>query len=84
MSSPKVKIVVVELKETLFKVIIRDFEDKENDIYIICSANSFEMACGEDCIDVGTARHRTFKGYPGYKNYILRKREQKAKRLKGD
>lgn len=73
---------IIELKELLFKVIIKDFENKENDIYIICSANSYELAADEDCIVVCTGKHRRFKTYNTYRNMIMRTREIKGRRYK--
>ena len=73
---------IIELKESLFKVILKDFESKENDIYIICSANSYELAADEDCIVVSTGKHRRFKTYTTYRNMIMRTREIKGKRYK--
>lgn len=71
---------IIELKESLFKIIIKDFENKKNDIYIICSANSYELAADEDCIVVCTGKHRRFKTYITYRNMIMRTREIKEKR----
>lgn len=73
---------IIELKESLFKVIIKDFENNENDIYIICSANSYELAADEDCIVVCTGKHRRFKTYNTYRNMIIRTREIKGRRYK--
>lgn len=73
---------IIELKESLFKVIIKDFENKENDIYIICSANSYELAADEDCIVVCTGKHRRFKTYNAYRNMIMRTRRIKGERYK--
>lgn len=73
---------IIELKELLFKVIIKDFENKENDIYIVCSANSYELAADEDCIVVCTGKHRRFKTYNTYRNMIMRTREIKGRRYK--
>lgn len=73
---------IIELKESLFKVIIKDFENKDNDIYIICSANSYELAADEDCIVVCTGKHRRFKTYNTYRNMVMRTREIKGKRYK--
>lgn len=74
---------IIELKDTLFNVVIRDSEQSKNDIYIICSANSYELAAGEDCIVVYDGRHRVFKSYGAYKNCIMKTRETKAKRYEG-
>lgn len=75
---------IIELKESLFKVIIKDFENKENDIYIICSANSYELAAGENCVNVITGKHMRFKGYLGYKKCIMSTKKAKERRYKGN
>lgn len=49
-------------------------ENKKSDqaIYIVCSANSYEMAFGQNCYDVQGSQYREFKSYQAYKNFILR------------
>lgn len=69
---------IVDIKEYLFKTILEDNQNK--DVYIIVSANEYEMCNGEKCFDVTNGRYREFKTYNAYKNFILKSREYKDKR----
>ena len=68
---------ICELKEFLFDTII---DDHPEDVYIICTANSYEMTVDADCIDVMNCSHISFKDYDDYREFILRTKEQKEKR----
>lgn len=50
------------------------------DLYIIISANSYEMACGENCFDVMSGKYISFNSYDEYKKFILKTRTKKEKR----
>lgn len=71
---------IVDLKEGLFKTIIEHEQDKE--IYIIISANEYEMANGEQCFDVYNGKYITFKDYSEYRNMILESKKWKEEREK--
>ena len=68
---------ICELKEMLFETVM---EDHPGNVYIICTANSYEMARGEDCIDVIGCKHFRFKDYEEYRTFILETKEKKEKR----
>lgn len=70
---------VVELKD-LFKAIIEDCKDSK--VYIVVSANEYEMVNGEKCLDVYNCKYREFKTYNAYRNFILRSRQIKDRRYK--
>ena len=70
---------IVELKEDLFSLILQHRGDTE--IYIIISANEYELARGEACFDVLRGKYITFKTYEAYRNFILKTREAKNKRV---
>ena len=72
---------VVEAKD-FFKMVIKDFADHWYDLYIVASANEFELANGEDCFDVMNGRYVRFKDYDDFKKFIMRSREKKDKRYK--
>ena len=73
---------IIEMKN-FFKAIIKDQKEKNNlDVYVIVSANSYEMANGEMCYDVSHNKYITFKNYESYKKFILKSREFKKRRLK--
>lgn len=71
---------IVDLKEGLFKTIIENETEKE--IYIIVSANEYEMANGEHCFDVYNGKYITFKDYEEYRSMILENRKWKEEREK--
>ena len=70
---------VIDLKN-LFKAIIED--NKESKVYIIVSANEYELVNGENCLDVYNCKYRQFKTYNAYRNFILKTREIKDRRYK--
>ena len=70
---------VVDVKECLFKTI---FDDNPNtDVYIIVSANEYELARDESCFDVYNGKYIKFKDYEDYRNFILKTRKIKDKRV---
>ena len=70
---------VVDVKECLFKTI---FDDNPNtDVYIIVSANEYELARDENCFDVYNGKYIKFKDYEDYRNFILKTRKIKDKRV---
>lgn len=71
---------IVDIKDLLFKTIIEDSEAQGIKTFIIVSANEFEMAREEQCIDVHTGKYRTFSGYESYRKFILKSRDIKNKR----
>ena len=71
---------IVELKNHLFKTILQFSFSKE--IYIVISANEYEMARGEQCFDVYNGKYITFKDYEDYRNMILKSKRWKQERNK--
>ena len=69
---------VVELKEYLFKTILED--NTSRDVYILCTANAYEMCNGENCVDVNSGKYMRFQNYDEYRTFILKSREKKDKR----
>lgn len=72
---------IVDLKEDLFKTILE--YNFGNEIYIIVSANEYELCRGEQCFDVYNGKYITFKDYEDYREFILRSRGWKEKRNRG-
>lgn len=72
---------VIEAKD-FFKMVINDFADHGYELYIVVSANEYELANGEDCFDVMNGKYVQFKNYDDFKEFILRSREKKDKRYK--
>lgn len=71
---------VVELKQ-LFKLMIEDGEKFGVDVYIVISANEYELARDVQCFDVQKGKYLTFKDYDEYRKFILKSRELKDSRI---
>lgn len=72
---------IIQLKD-FFRLIIKDQKERNNvDVYIIVSANSYEMANGEICYDINHNRYIKFFDYDDYKQFILRSRRFKDRRI---
>lgn len=72
---------IIDIKN-FFKLIIEDQKIANNvDVFAIVSANSYEMANGENCYDVKHNKYVTFKDYEDYKKFILKSRKAKESRL---
>lgn len=70
---------IEDLKRGLFDIIFNETKDK--DVYIIISANEYEMARGEKCFDVVEGRYISIKSYEKYRKVILKSRAYKDKRI---
>lgn len=69
---------VEDLKCGLFNSIFEKYSDKT--IYIIVSANEYEMARGEHCFDVVNCKYVNIKSYDRYRSIVMRSRQYKDKR----
>ena len=69
---------IVDIKEQLFKTILE--YNFGNEIYILVSANEYEMARGEQCFDVYNGKYIRFKDYEEYRNLVLQSKEWKNQR----
>jgi len=68
---------ICALKKYLFDLAIKNHP---KDVYIICTANSYEMARGEDCIDVISCEHVRFNDYEEYRNFVIETSKKKEAR----
>ena len=71
---------VIELKKDLFKTILSDTLRKGIEIYIVVSANEYEMARNEKCFLIPDMTYKTFKNYDEYRDFIIESRNKKNKR----
>lgn len=67
---------VVDLKDIL-QDIIRTMSNGKNNIYIIISANEYELAADENCLDVSKLRYVKIRTYGRYRQAIMGSRSQK-------
>ena len=66
---------IVDVKEYLFNTILKC--NYGNEIYIIVSANEYEMARGEQCFDVYNGKYITFNNYEEYRQFVIESKEWK-------
>ena len=69
---------IVDIKEQLFETILE--HNYGNEIYIVVSANEYEMARGEQCFDVYNGKYVKTKDYEEYRNLVLQSKEWKYQR----
>ena len=75
---------IIDLKEQLFKLAIKEANERKKKIYIFVAANDYEFANGEQCLDVYANKYIKFKNYEAYKKFILKSIKIKQKRYKED
>lgn len=71
---------ICEIKE-FFSSVLKYAEDNNIELYIIISANEYELCRGEQCFDVNAGKYLAFKDYEDYRAFILKSRERKKKRI---
>lgn len=72
---------VCEIK-ALFKQLINDTKEMGIELYIIISANEYELCRHENCFDVNKGEYVTFIDYEAYRTFIINSRHWKEKRIK--
>ena len=70
---------VINLKG-FFNLLILEAERQGFTLYIIVSANEYELANGENCFDVLEGKYITFENYESFKKFILKTSDKKFKR----
>lgn len=70
---------VIEVK-ALFDLIIEDYKNADRNIYLIISANEYELARHSRCFDVNAGEYIEFSDYEEYRNFIISSRKRKEKR----
>lgn len=70
---------VVEVLD-VFNLMIDDAKSFGKELYIIVSANEYELCRGNQCFNVNSGKYITFKDYEDYRKFILKSRERKNKR----
>ena len=67
---------IVDVKD-FFNLVL---QEKGKTVYIIASANEYELARGEQCFDVRNGEYVTFSDYEDFRTFILKSREIKKER----
>lgn len=72
------------LKRDLFDFIVKDCKQRGQNIRFIITANSYELANGENCFDIHNCKYMKFNDYEEYRNFILKTGEfvMERKRVK--
>lgn len=60
---------ILDIKKYLFDVVMDDNKDKK--VYIVASANEYELCNGENCFDVYNGKYIKFSNYEEYRQFIL-------------
>lgn len=69
---------IVDIKKYLFDTVFENNEDK--DVYIVVSANEYELCNGEKCMDTVNGRYISFADYNEYREFILNSKKLKDER----
>lgn len=65
--------VINTIRKSVLEFIIATEKKRSNlEVYIICSANSYEFCNNYDCIDVTNQKHITFTNYADYEKYFIK------------
>lgn len=70
---------VIELKD-LLHMIIDDAKNNGIELYIIVSANEYELAANEACLDVTNGKYLKFDNYESFRSFIIKSRKKKNTR----
>ena len=73
---------VIDTKKYLFNTVIEDCESKGISAYIIVSANEYELARSEQCLDTLNLKYIEFSDYEAFRNYVIKTRKSKNQRYK--
>ena len=70
---------IVEFKEFVKDTLFTDTKDQ--DVYVVVTCNQYEVAEGEDCIDVQSCEHVKIGTYEEYREFILETRKKKDEKI---
>lgn len=71
---------IIEVK-SVFDLILEDAKQMGIEIYIVISANEYELARNSNCFDVNKGKYIKFRNYEAYRKFIIKSREAKEKRI---
>lgn len=73
---------VIDTKRQLFNLVIEDCKSKGISVYIIVSANEYELARGEQCLDTFNLKYVKFPDYEAFRDFVIKTRKAKNQRYK--
>lgn len=68
----------------IFNDLIKRAEQLGYTLYIVISANSYELAQGMPCMDVSNGKYMKFYTYEDYRKFILKSRKKRDKRYENE
>lgn len=71
---------IIEIKE-VFNLILEDAKELGIEVYLIISANEYELARNASCFDVNAGKYIVFSDYEEYRFFIIKSRKLKEKRI---
>jgi len=71
---------IVEIK-SVFDLILEDAKTLGVEMYLIISANEYELARKSRCFDVNEGKYIEFTDYEAYRSFIIKSRAKKEKRI---
>ena len=74
---------IVEIK-SVFDLILEDARKLGIEVYLVISANEYELARNSSCFDVNEGRYIEFADYEEYRSFIIKSRQKKEKRISID
>lgn len=72
---------IVEVKGVL-RIVLEQADRLGIELYIIISANEYELARNAECFDVNDGKYIKFTDYEEYRSFILKSRKRKETRIK--
>lgn len=72
------------VKDEIFPDLINVAEGYGIDLYIICTANNYELVRNMDCMEVYSGKYKRYDNYEDYRNYILKTYQYKIKERKNN
>lgn len=72
---------IQEFKHFVNTCLIPDCNKNNIQLYVIVTANAYELVVNEECHDVFTGKKVRFNSYNEYSDFVLKTRQQKDKRL---
>ena len=66
---------IEDIRISILDFIIKEELKQDFEVYIICSANSYEFCNNYDCIDVTDQKHVKFTNYKDFENYFIKEEE---------
>ena len=70
---------VIDIKKYLFDTIVEDAKKNDFTVFIVVSANEYEMCVGEKCFNIQDGKYEDISSYEDFKSVVLRTRDYKVK-----